>query len=538
MLAFSLLLIFCFKLHAQGPTLSLDPILVEKTIRAGQTLTQVINLDNSDKYNTIVLQVATADIKEDLSGVYHLRPPGSYAHSLTEYIEVSPTKLSIPPGGTAEVLVTIAIPRGSFGGRYGAVTFTVVPEMMETEADQLGATLFTFQIASFFEIVLEGSNLRREAYVESLSVSPSGDFPALRPFVGRDAVVFTAAVNNTGNVHIVTRGSLLLTTPDGRTVARYPLGGGRGVILPSAVVQLQTVIPKNINPGDYTARAVIEYGGRRPLIATTNFTVGEDEIQTSAMSELIPLSHFSVSPDNLEIALRPGAFQSAVLQVTNHGDEAIDVTGLVLPLEFDIYGGLVPGEERGEAVAWVELNPQFFSLMPGRTRRIRLTLRPPRNLTESIFSDILFKSQTSDGSSVEAGVSLLGVLGTGLEKIGSVEIVSAGEADGGLAVDSIFQNTGAAAVIPSVELVLNQIHPQEEAAGGRIIPGWTETLNVVELPTTANPVLPGAKRLFSFMLPTGLADGEYQLIIRVDYGGHEPAIGRLGIRIGGMEENE
>ncbi len=177
--------LFYTSVRAQGPAISLDPILVEKVMRAGQTLTQVINLDNSDKYNEIVLQVSAADVMEDLNGIYHLKPPGSTPHSLAQFIEVSPPqRLVIPPGGSAEALVTVSVPRGGIaGGRYGAITFTIVPEAAEAETDQLGATLFTFQVASFFEITVEGSNLRREAYVESLSVLPSEEFPQLRPYV-------------------------------------------------------------------------------------------------------------------------------------------------------------------------------------------------------------------------------------------------------------------------------------------------------------------------------------------------------------------
>ncbi len=88
----SMLFLFYTSVRAQGPAISLDPILVEKVMRAGQTLTQVINLDNSDKYNEIVLQVSAADVMEDLNGIYHLKPPGSTPHSLAQFIEVSPPK--------------------------------------------------------------------------------------------------------------------------------------------------------------------------------------------------------------------------------------------------------------------------------------------------------------------------------------------------------------------------------------------------------------------------------------------------------------
>ncbi|HHY14519.1 MAG TPA: hypothetical protein GX521_00430, partial [Firmicutes bacterium] len=103
----SMLFLFYTSVRAQGPAISLDPILVEKVMRAGQTLTQVINLDNSDKYNEIVLQVSAADVMEDLNGIYHLKPPGSTPHSLAQFIEVSPQRLVIPPGGSAGTIVKV-----------------------------------------------------------------------------------------------------------------------------------------------------------------------------------------------------------------------------------------------------------------------------------------------------------------------------------------------------------------------------------------------------------------------------------------------
>ncbi len=117
----------------------------------------------------------------------------------------------------------------------------------------------------------------------------------------------------------------------------------------------------------------------------------------------------------------------------------------MFPLEFDLYGNLIPVEERAEPLPWIEISPPAsFSVLPGRTQRIRLTLRPPRELAECVFSDILFKSVTDDGSSVEAGgINLLGVLGgADMSKAGTVRIISAEKVAGGLTVDTLLSNIG------------------------------------------------------------------------------------------------
>ena len=535
LLVFVLLIITISVCEGQGVAISLDPILVERTVRAGETIEQIITVDNLDKYAQAALAVSVADIEEDIAGVYALVAPGSTACSIARSIDVNPTQLVIPPGGSAEVMVKISVPRGSSGGKYGAVVLTVLPDKIQEHEDLLSTSQFYFQMASFFELIIEGSNVQKTAYLDSFYVASSGDFPQLQSQVGENAVVFTATVANEGNIHVTTTGSLLVTTTEGRTVARYPLGGGRGVILPGSIVALQTVVPGIFREGEYVAKAVIDYGGRRPLVSSTGFEIDKTAVWSGdAELSQTPLSRFSVSPGDLEVSLRPGAFQNAVLEVTNSGEEPINLEAYVLPLEFDLLGDLVSEEKRAEPVSWIELNPREFSVAPGRTHRIRLTLSPPRDLQTSYFADILFRS-VGEGSHVQTGINLLATLGDDLEKSGNVEIVKVDEADGGLAVDALFVNEGAAAVRTDVELVMNRMHPQVEGEEGRIIPARAETIASVELPTSENPVLPGTERLFSFMIPSGLEIGEYEFAIRVDYGGEGPAIGRLAITVGGQE---
>jgi len=76
-------------------------------------------------------------------------------------------------------------------------------------------------------------------------------------------------VENKGNVHVVTRGEIVIRTADGRTVARYPLGGGRGIILPNATVALRSVITRKFPPGDYQAGPSSSTAGAVPSQPTS-----------------------------------------------------------------------------------------------------------------------------------------------------------------------------------------------------------------------------------------------------------------------------
>ncbi|OQX56845.1 MAG: DUF916 domain-containing protein, partial [Thermotoga sp. 4484_232] len=218
-----------------GPSIRMDPILVERSVRPGDTFSYVLNVENADKFNPLILDVFVTDFVEDELGTYQLVSPGRTPYSAVKWMKVSPEKLTIPPGKTKTVEVTVSVPRGISGGLYGAVVFRIHPEE-GTEEGALGETVFEFQMASFLELVIKGTAQRLEAHAVSFKVEKSKKYMFLRQKVGENALVFTTTVLNQGNVHIFTKGLLILRTKQGRTVARMPLGGGRGVILPGAKV--------------------------------------------------------------------------------------------------------------------------------------------------------------------------------------------------------------------------------------------------------------------------------------------------------------
>lgn len=515
-------------------SLGIDPLLIERAVSPGSSISYTVNVQNDDGFEPITLAVSVADVFENLNGVYNLLEAGSSAFSLAEWVSFEPEIITIPPASERRISVTITVPRGVSGGRYGAIVISPkedISSLAESTAP------FVYRMASFIELEITGSAARKEAYISRFSVQPSSALPRIRQQVGDNALVYSAEVTNVGNVHIITQGSVLLQTAEGRTVARFPIGGGRGIILPENTVALQSVTKRGLLPGDYIARAVIEYGGQRPAVSEIEFSITESAIDAQEQSA-VPLSRFTVEPEKIDVAVRPGALNSTILEISNKGLDPIEVDTEIMPLEFSILGELLTEEERGEAPDWITINPSSFSIEPGRTKRVRLLIRPPKDTDGGYYADLILTSKSEAGTT-KTGSSILVFVGEKIIKSGKVEVVNIEQEQEFIYCDVLFTNDGNYHVNVGLDFVLRRVYEgyiDEET--GRVVPRRTEGISSISLPMSINPVLPNTKRGFSFQIPTSLEPGEYEIAIRADYGGDEPALTQLPFRIEGGEDQD
>lgn len=507
--------------QASAQSLGIDPLLVQRTITAGSSVNFTINIQNDSLFEAVTLQVGVADLSENIRGVYDLVDPKTSAFSLADWVSFQPEVLTIQPASSGSVLVTISVPRGISGGRYGAITL-IPPKDSHQSAVGDSTTPFTYRMASFIELEI-GSVARKEAFISDFAVALSEDWPTIRQQVGDHALVYSAEVTNVSNVHITTKGTLSIRTPEGRTIANYPLGGGRGIILPESTVRLQSVTSLNLSPGDYIARAVIDYGGRRPMVSEVEFAVTASDLAAKEQVSA-SLSRFIVEPEEIELVLRAGAMGSTIIELTNRGSEAISVVSKIIPLEFSLLGDFLPEEDRGAGPDWISLSPASFVLQPGRSQKARLTLRPPKGLTGGHYVDLVFESST-EGGSVEAGSSILLFVGDKIARNGSIEIVNIEQELEQIVFDAMFTNIGNYHLIVGGDFSLSKVYERYiDEETGQVFPRRTEVISSIAIPTSTNPVLPGRQRAFSFQIPTALEVGDYEIAIRVDYGGDEPAL--------------
>lgn len=511
-------------------SLGIDPLLVQRAVSAGSSFSYTINVQNENLFEPITLVVSVVDIVENIRGIYDLVEPGISPFSLAKWITFQPEILTIQPASYGEVNVTIAIPRGVSGGRYAAISLAP----LKVAGDS--GTSYTYRMASFIELEIAGSAVRKEAFIADFSVSRSSDWPSIRQQVGDHALVYTAEVTNVSSIHITTRGALSIRTLEGRTIGNYPLGGGRGIILPDSTVRLQSVTGKSLSPGIYVARAIIEYGGRRPMVSEIEFEITEFDV--AAKEQLASsLSRFIVEPEEIEVVTRAGAMNTSVLELTNRGLEPIEVTSRIIPLEFSIMGEFLPEEERGEGLDWITVSPATFTIQPGRTQKVRLTVRPPKDANGGYYADAIFES-TVEGGKTESGSSILVFVGDKVERSGITEIVNIEQHPDYIVFDAVFTNTGNYHLTVGGAFAVSQVYERYiDEETGQVFPRRTEVLSSIAIPTNLNPILPRKHRAFSFQIPTSLAPGDYEISIRVDYGGDEPALSLLPFRIEKEDES-
>lgn len=522
--------------EAQSPSLAFDPLLIERSVEAGGTLSYYVSIQNENLFESITLEITPCDITEDTNGTYHLVPAGTTSFSLADWTTVEPQVVTIPPASERLISVTVKVPRGVSGGRYGAIAISPKAGAAYSLGESEQAP-FKFQMASFLELQISEGAMRREAYISDLNVRPSSEVPIIRQQVGDGAIVYSAEVTNAGNVHAIARGNLVIQTEEGRTVARYPMGGGRGLILPEATVALRAVTGSNLPPGKYRAKAIIDYGGSRPAVADVAFLVTESYVEGKT-EEAKPLSRLVVEPGELEITARAGAFSSSIIELTNRGEETIEIDTRIMPLAFSLHGEFLPEEERGEAPEWVEVSPSTFTIEPGRSKRVRLSMRPPKDANGGYYYDVVFRS-AGEEATVESGSNVLLFVGSEVIKKGQVEITSIKRGAEVAVVDAIFTNQGNYHLHTMVDFILWRVHPQyEEEETGRIIPRQTETITLISLPLDTTPILPGTSRALSFQIPADLEPAEYEMAIRVDYGGEEPVITGLTFSIEGSNGSD
>ncbi|NMB47030.1 MAG: hypothetical protein GX998_11560, partial [Firmicutes bacterium] len=190
-----LLILFCIltigllligKTEAQSPSLAFDPLLIERSVRAGETLSYTISIQNENLFESITLEMTPCDISEDINGTYLLVPAGTTSFSLADWLTVEPQVVTIPPASERLIGVTVKVPRGVSGGRYGAIAISP----REGAGHSLGQPQqapFKFQMASFLELQISEGAMRREAYISDLNVRPSSEVPSIRQQVGDGA---------------------------------------------------------------------------------------------------------------------------------------------------------------------------------------------------------------------------------------------------------------------------------------------------------------------------------------------------------------
>lgn len=513
-------------------SLSFTPMLVELTAQQGSRSVFSVLVRNESQANTASFRIYTTDLMQQLDGDYQVVDKGKPEYSCSKWIKLSIDRATIGPNEVAAVTATLTVPRGASGSRYAAVVFELAPERRKGEPVFASST-FVQRFVTVVELSIPARQVQKLLDVTGFNVKYASEEPAYTDAYGGQAIILSAQVNNDGDIHVFARGSMVLRDAAGKRLREIPLGAGRGIVIPGATVNLTSVLPAGLAPGDYVADISVKYGGLRPASAKIPFSVGASGAQAVKAETTAVITPFSVDPGDLDLSYPAGATAAKSLVIENRSDEPIRVEGRALPLAFDEEGELVSdeaGTSASSCAQWIELKPSVVELKPRSRQVVRMMISIPKGESGGKYANVVF---TATPASPEKGQAWSGengtvvFLGVGKEFSTLGKLTPATIEDGGLSVGmvfgTVFENTGTIHVKPRASMTIKKRVMPESVPGIEYVgPGSLVEVNSIDLGEEENVVLPGGRRLFNVALSGGLEPGDYVVEFLVNYGGKSP----------------
>lgn len=249
--ASALLASLCFPAVAHADVdLAVTPSKVEVTATPGAASRKSLTIFNKGK-KSLQLKLYVMDYRINPDNSFEFSAPGHESYSAATWISLEASTVVVPPGKARKVGFELSVPRAAEAGGHYAVIFTESPEVGKKAGNLIG------RVGSLVLVTVDGK-VDRQGDIASFDVS--------NPRYTRD-VLTNAVFENTGNVHITTRGRVDFLDGKGRNVGQADLG--EITILPGTERIMTVEWPDAPAFGKFTAVANISYG---PDLSTFNVT--------------------------------------------------------------------------------------------------------------------------------------------------------------------------------------------------------------------------------------------------------------------------
>ncbi len=180
-------------------------------------------------------------------------------YGLSSWLGFSKDVVTLEPGAT-ETVKAIIDNRDSLspGGHYGAIVVTPLNPDRELDSNEV-------EIVPATAALVLAKKLGGERYVMQLE-----SFSFDRPFFGLPTTA-TLRFQNSGNIHVVPRGTISVYAPNGQAVQKALINTDSGTILPESFRRFtSTFMPlgRSFWPGRYRAEIAWRYDGQKDFTIT------------------------------------------------------------------------------------------------------------------------------------------------------------------------------------------------------------------------------------------------------------------------------
>jgi len=230
---------------------SVNPPLVEINAPPGSIRT--INLLITNEENQPVhYRLYLKDMRIDPDGEIALLEKGSTSWSCSNWVELKGSEFELGPLQRKNILGLLKIPKDVKGGRY--TRLVIEASLARAKTGKKIATLVPETIV----MVTVGDKLERKGEISELQfLQTNGSSPE-----------FLVIFKNTGNVHLMVKGGIILKDRSGNTVAQLPFSEGEAIVLPGGARNFTTTPVEPIQAGQYKAE-VIFFSQNKELVTTT-----------------------------------------------------------------------------------------------------------------------------------------------------------------------------------------------------------------------------------------------------------------------------
>ncbi|HYS54152.1 MAG TPA: hypothetical protein VER58_10360 [Thermoanaerobaculia bacterium] len=199
-------------------SVAISPHIIEKVVRPGQGLSDIVSFTNSGKEPAQV-SLELADFTVDENGKAHDRPPGTEPSSLAPFLRIAPPTVRVAPQQTVNFRYSAQLPAAFT--HYRVMIYFLVRPVTALVANGAG-----FLIVPRLGVPLYAENIGAKPaslHIDSIfwARSPEGSLYA------------DLQLRNDGQRNIRPQGLVFVRSANGRFARQFPFNEGREPVLPS-----------------------------------------------------------------------------------------------------------------------------------------------------------------------------------------------------------------------------------------------------------------------------------------------------------------
>lgn len=261
--------------------IAISPSRIELPMMPGTEKTVVVNLiysSETGKGQPTRVLAYLGDWTITKQGKIDFYPAGSRANTASPWLVYSPTEVTVIPGRSHPIRVTISVPKDATPGEHLAALF-VEPRPDDIKFDENRKQVrVKFRLAAVFYVMVP--TLTQDASLENLKAEAT-----------EKALVVTPRLRNKGNTHVRPIYAIKLLDQNGVAVAECPETEALPVLADSET-EIPLTIEKTLPAGSYSVRYRVKFSENGPV------TEGRADLVVAAQSAHKATSNAEPAPRN------------------------------------------------------------------------------------------------------------------------------------------------------------------------------------------------------------------------------------------------